>query len=175
MGWSGALDRCDRVHGRPWAGWITTSALAVRVAWACGSAAWCRSRRGRATRRVRVLDEGVGSCCRSAEAGIGETFELPGWSAHVSGAAEDDAVGDGQHVLAGPVDYSLLVDADPMHLRVSDARAVADRLGQAPGVSRSRMRDDSYRCHLVPPVDHGDRHRLGCALGNGRPSPVWAP
>jgi hypothetical protein len=33
-------------------------------------------------------------------------------------------------------------------LRVSDARAVADRLGQAPGVSRSRMRDDSYSCHL---------------------------
>jgi hypothetical protein len=64
----------------------------------------------------------------------------------VSGAAEDDSVGDGQHVPAGSVDYSLLVDADQMHLRVSYARAVADRLGQAPGVSHSRMRDDSYSC-----------------------------
>jgi hypothetical protein len=35
-----------------------------------------------------------------------------------------------------------------MHLRVSYARAVADRFGQAPGVYRSRMRDDRDFCHL---------------------------
>jgi hypothetical protein len=38
-----------------------------------------------------------------------------------------------------PGDYSVLVNAEQMHLRISDVQAVADRLGHAPGVSRSRM------------------------------------
>jgi hypothetical protein len=33
----------------------------------------------------------------------------------------------------------VLVEADQMHLRISDVQSVADRLGHAPRVSRSRM------------------------------------
>jgi hypothetical protein len=83
--------------------------------------------------------------------GVGETLELPGWFAHVTGAAEDDAVGDGQHVPAGLVDYSLLPGADQTHLRFSDPHAgtdITDRPGKTPSVSRSRVRDDSYGCHF---------------------------
>jgi hypothetical protein len=63
---------------------------------------------------------------------------VPGWSAHVSGEAEDDSVTDGQHVPAGPVDYSFLVDGDQMRLRVSDVQAVADR---------QRTRHGGHQCH----------------------------
>jgi hypothetical protein len=55
-----------------------------------------------------------------------------------------------------------------MRLRVTDARDVADRLGQAPDVSRLRMRDDSLATSSRPST--GGRSRLRSDVM--RPTPV---
>jgi len=111
--------------------------------------------------------------------GVGESFELPGRSAHMGLTTEDDAVGDGQHVPAGLVDQILLVDADQMHFRESDAGRRCRPPRPRARCVRLRMCDDSYSCrprlpyHWRPIATTFARRAFG--LGPSQCSGLFSP